>query len=223
MPALWVRVRGRSSRVDQFAQDGLRPGLAAVYNDISGSYVVELKNRAGSSASDLRRKACGAATPGVQVLCGSVLPSTDATATVSWVRLAAPQPAGALFSLGLNIRYDDPAPGREATTDLPLLVTQDAHRLYTSPSTTEGTFDPPAFSDFRTNSGAYSDHVQIIAADWFAFITFDDGTGYLPWICQFDTVGQGNEHQACDIPASAIAGEFQYLPPVQLDIFAPQP
>ena len=207
---------------DQFAQDALVPGLADLFNDIDDDFLVSLKNQASWSAWDMRNEMCIAnLEAAVQVLCGDKVPPPDAVATVSWVHLAASQSSDGLYSMGLNVRYDS-SPGRAAPVELPLLVSQNAQRLYTSAAANDGTFEPPVFTDFRTNSGALSDHVQLVGPDWFAFITFDDGVSFLPWICQFDTAGQGNEHQACDIPGSATASQFAYLAPVEIDI-SPRP
>jgi hypothetical protein len=76
----------------------------------------------------------------------------------------------------------------------------------------DGTFNPPGFADLRANSGRQSNAIVLIAPNWYAFITFDTATAVLPWLCQFDNVGQGNEHQACDVRGPATVGQpFHYL------------
>ena len=168
--------------------------------------------RPGGSWSD-GKNACGTTVGDAYVDCGEKILEDGLIAYFAWIDTLDPQTADGLVSLGVNLIVDDdPSNNWPAQPGLPLQILRGADAVITPQAVGDGTFAKPTYTDLRANTGRQSNAMVLIAPSWYAFVVFDSATQVLPWICQFDKVGQGNEHQACDVPGPASA-PFTYLTP----------
>jgi hypothetical protein len=187
---------------DQFAQDGA-PILAPLSDikDIDFATSFRITN---SQIDEELRQQCGTTTADdVQVLCNKdKSPDADAVPTVTFNHLVGMTEEELLYLLGIYERYDDTTPGRQPPPGFPLYIGNGAHALFTAPVETNGSYDPLVYTDFRTNSGAYSTHIQLVGPDWFAFINYDNPLYVRPYVCQ-----SGVDHPACDTPVAPQTAE----------------
>jgi hypothetical protein len=190
---------------DRFAQDGLPPPTLDERGDMGFAGAIQRYVDSYDFFGEVQR--C-AVDPTViedffKVLCNDdQVPPAEAIPIVTYVHLARPLDPSQQYTFGLYVRYDETTPGREAPDGFPLSIGNGAHVLYAAQLNVKGGYDPPTVSDFRSNTGAYSNHIQLLGPDWFAFITFDDAPYVRPFVCQI--VG---DRSACDVPYSPQTAE----------------
>jgi hypothetical protein len=178
---------------DQFAQDGA-PIESAPF-DVTSSVAALLSN---VDIDGALRDQCGGQVGDALLVCDPDLKAPDgATPIVVSTHLAQPLDLTQLTAFGLVVRYDATTPGRAVIDGFPLLISQGGHVQYLSPVEKNGTYEVPVYADFRTNGGAFSNNMELIGPDWFAFVIFDAAQYERPWVCQV-----GVDRPTCDIPVA---------------------